>query len=240
MVPRAQEPPLFSVQMELVFWLTKRLSWKDWLNTLIVFLIGYNVPSINDDAINRLPQVECNLLLDEFPTVAETVKALKILSSDKAPGWDAIPAEIYKAEGTPLAKRTTELFHIMLRKKAIPQEFNDASIIHLFKRKWNPQLCDNHRGISLLSIAGEVLARVLFNQLNDHLQQSGLLPESQWGLRKDRGTIDMIFIARPLQEKCQEQNMDLYMTFVDLTKAFDSVVRVFGKLWRRLAVRPSL
>ena len=27
------------------------------------------------------------------------------------------------------------------------------------------------------------------------------------------------------QEKCQEQNVDLYMTFVDLTKAFDTVSR---------------
>ena len=34
----------------------------------------------------------------------------------------------------------------------------------------------------------------------------------------------MIFTARQLQEKCQEQNMDLYMTFVDLTKAFDTVI----------------
>ena len=33
----------------------------------------------------------------------------------------------------------------------------------------------------------------------------------------------MIFTARQLQEKCQEQNVDLYMTFVDLTKAFDTV-----------------
>ena len=33
--------------------------------------------SINDDAINRLPKVECNLQLDEFPIVAETVKAIK-------------------------------------------------------------------------------------------------------------------------------------------------------------------
>ena len=57
--------------------------------------------SIHDDAINRLPQVECNLLLGEFPTVSETVKAIKILSSGKAPGSDAIPAEIYKAGGTP-------------------------------------------------------------------------------------------------------------------------------------------
>ena len=41
----------------------------------------------------------------------------------------------------------------------------------------------------------------------------------------------MIFTARQLQEKCQEQNMDLYMTFVDLTKAFDTVSREgFGKI----------
>ena len=98
--------------------------------------------SINDDAINRLPQMECNLLLDDFPTVAETVKAIKLLSSGKAPGSDAIPAEIYKAGGTSVAKKMT--FHIMWRKEATPQEFMDAQIIHLFKRKGNPQLCDNH------------------------------------------------------------------------------------------------
>ena len=72
-----------------------------------------------------------------------------------------------------------------------PQEFKDASIIHLFRRKWNPPLCDNHRGISLLSVAGKVLARVLLNRLNEHLEQSGLLQESQCGFRNDRGPIDM-------------------------------------------------
>ena len=41
--------------------------------------------SINDEAVNRLPQVECNPLLDELPAVSETVKAIKLLSSGKAP-----------------------------------------------------------------------------------------------------------------------------------------------------------
>ena len=54
------------------------------------------VSSINDDAFNRLPQVECNLLLDGFPTVSETVIAIELLSSGKAPGSDAIPVEIYR------------------------------------------------------------------------------------------------------------------------------------------------
>ena len=40
----------------------------------------------------------------------------------------------------------------------------------------------------------------------------------------------MIFTARQLQEKCKEQNLDLYMTFVDLTKAFHTVSRV--GLWK--------
>ena len=40
----------------------------------------------------------------------------------------------------------------------------------------------------------------------------------------------MIFTASQLQEKFQEQNVDLYMTFVDHTKAFDTVSR--DGLWK--------
>ena len=43
----------------------------------------------------------------------------------------------------------------------------------------------------------------------------------------------MIFTARQLQVKCQEQNVDLYMTFVNLTKAFDTVSR--EGLWKIMA-----
>ena len=161
--------------------------------------------SINDGDINRLPQVECSVLLDEFPTVSKIVSTIKLLSSGKAPGSDAIPAEIYKAGDPTVAEKLTLLFHIMWRKEAIPQEFKGATIIHLFKRKGNSQVFDNHRGISLLSIAGKILASILLNHLNEHLAQSGLLPESQCGFRKDRETTDMIFTARQLQEKCQNR-----------------------------------
>ena len=85
------------------------------------------------------------------------------------------------------------------------------------------------RGISLLLIAGNALARVLLNWLSAHLEQ-GLLPESQCDLWKDGGTIDIVFPTRQPQEKCQEQNTDLYSTYVNLTKAFDTVSR--EGLWR--------
>ena len=179
----------------------------------------------------RLPQIECNVLLDEFPTIMETRKAVQQLSSGKAPGADAINAEVY-AFGVcvgggvlPMSEKITELIHCMLRKEAIPQEYKDAPIIHLYKRKGNPQVFENQRGISHQSIAGKILATILLFRLNVHFDQKGPIPESKCGFRKDRGTIDMIFTTRKLQEKSQEQNVDLYTTFVDLTKAFVTVSR---------------
>ena len=68
--------------------------------------------SINEDAVDRLPHV----LLDEFPTVMETRKAVQQLSSGKIPRADAIPAEVYKAKGLPIAEKLTQLFHCMWRK----------------------------------------------------------------------------------------------------------------------------
>ena len=67
--------------------------------------------------------------------------------------------------------------------------------------------------------------RVLLNRLSAHVDELGILPESQCGFRTGRGTTDMIFSARRLQEKCQEQYKDLYLVFIDLTKVFDSVNR---------------
>ena len=66
--------------------------------------------SVNDNAINRLPKIECNVLLGEFPTVTETRKTSQHLSSGKAPGTGVIPAEVYKAGGLPMAEKLTQLF----------------------------------------------------------------------------------------------------------------------------------
>ena len=103
-----------------------------------------------------------------------------------------------------------------------PQKLKDAFIVHLYKRKRNCQTCDNHRSISILFIARKILARVLLNRLIDH-PEDGLLPENQCTFIPARSTVDMIFAAR--QTKGQKQNVSLYTSFVDLSKAFDTVCR---------------
>ena len=57
--------------------------------------------------------------------------------------------------------------------------------------------------------------------------------EPVWFSCGTQPTADMIFAAWQLREKCQEQNVGLFTTFVDLTKAFDTVYR--EGLWKIMA-----
>ena len=75
------------------------------------------------------------------------------------------------------------------------------------------------------------MAKIMLTRLLEHVVYL-VLPESQCGFRRGRSTIDMIFVDRQRQKKYCEQHQDLYMAFVDLTKAFDTVNR--DLLWNIL------
>ena len=113
---------------------------------------------------------------------------------------------------------------------SVPQAWKDASIVTIDK-KGDRTDCRNYRGISLLSIAGKIFARILLNRISTHITPE-VVPETQCGFRGNWTTVDMIFCLRQLQEKCIEQDRPLYMVFVDFSKAFDTVGRT--GLWQLL------
>lgn len=146
--------------------------------------------------------------------------AIRKMRNNKAAGPDGISAEIMKKVGPVLFKSVYALLLKIWKEEKIPAQLRDALIVSIFK-KGDKADCRNYRGIFLLSTLGKALARVLAKRLTTLLESK--LPKSQSGFRTNRGTTDMIFIAHQLQEKCQEQNLPLYIYFISLTKAFDSV-----------------
>lgn len=96
----------------------------------------------------------------------------------------------------------------------------ELSLFYCHKYKGDKATCGNYRGISLLAVAGKVLAKVMRRRLINHIAET-ILPKC--GFRKSRSTVDMVFITQQLQEKCREQQKGLFMAFVDLSKAFDTV-----------------
>ena len=154
----------------------------------------FNHPSsISEEAIAHIPQVVINASLAN--STLEGRRAVKALSTSKAPGSDTIPGELYILSRPNLISKLTELFKSAWTSEAVPQEFKDATIVHLCKRKGNQQCCDSHWGISLLSITGKVFAHLLLNHLLAHLEHC-LLPESQCGFWEGHSTVDMVFAAQ--------------------------------------------
>ncbi|BHF58286.1 hypothetical protein SprV_0100123800 [Sparganum proliferum] len=144
-------------------------------------------------------QVEINIDPDPPPSLPEAIRDVRHLSSKKARGYGAIPADIYKHSDHRLMGQLTALSREMWRQGQVTQDFGDATVLHLYKSVENRHLCDNHRGILLLKTTGKIFSRALLNRLTNHLE-SGLLPEIQCGFQRHRGITNMVFVARQLQE----------------------------------------
>ena len=149
------------------------------------------------------------------------MSALSKLKKGKAGGRTGILSELLRHGGAELHDRLLKLVQEVCEEGVVVGDWKDTEIVPIPK-KGDLKHCDNWWGISLLDVVGKVFARILQERLQTVVER--VLPESQCGFRKGRGCNDAIF-ARQLVEKCREHDNSLFIMFVDLRKAYDSVPR---------------
>ncbi|MEW8152430.1 MAG: reverse transcriptase family protein [Candidatus Thiodiazotropha endolucinida] len=179
---------------------------------------------------------DCNLDDNEYLnasfTVAEIEKCIKNLKNSKSPGIDNILNEYIKNSKAVLLPFYVQLFNSILDTGIIPTSWVEGIIIPLYKNKGNSMDPDNYRPITLLSCLGKLFTAVLNNRLNAYLEEYELLNENQAGFRKQYSTTDHIFTLHCIIDLLRFQKRKIYCTFIDFSKAFDSVWRI--RLWRKL------
>ena len=106
----------------------------------------------------------------------------------------------------------------------------EALLFSLYKGKGDRSDLSNYRGIVLLDVVSKLVSRVINSRLVWVVEQ--VCGETENGYRKNRGTTDCTFLLRRLLESWRrsrplapEGSQDLFLLFVDLQKAFDSVPR---------------
>ena len=176
----------------------------------------------DSQVIQELPVISPMLDLDEPPTEEELLEAMGKMKRGKAGGKSGILTELVQYGGVDLWDRLLSLFQVVWGEGEVVADWRDVEVVPIPK-KGDLQCCDNYRGISLLDVVGKLFARVVQERLQVIAKR--VLPDSQCGFRKGRGCCDMIFVARQLLEKAREHNDSLYILFVDLRKAYDSVPR---------------
>ena len=142
------------------------------------------------------------------------------MKNRKAPGIDAITAEVLKAAGKPMVDMLENIFNLIWNVESTPKDWSRMVVTPIHKKgdKLNPE---NYRAISLLSIPGKVFCRILLDRMKAKTEEA--TSESQFGFRPYRGTVDAIFITRQILEKAKEHNVPLHFNFVEFKAAFDTV-----------------
>ena len=156
------------------------------------------------------------------PTKAEIIKAIKTIKNGKAAGPDGIPPEALKADPAVSAEILQPLLQKIWEDEEMPENWKIGYMVKLPK-KGDLSLCNNWRGIMLLSVPSKILTRVILERLKEALDKK-LRPE-QAGFRKERSCTDHIATLRIIIEQSIEWQSPLFKTFVDFEKAFDSVDR---------------
>ena len=185
-----------------------------------------NVPGdIDHEALDNIPQRVTKTSLDDIPTMYEMARTIAGMKDGKAPCEDGIPARRRQ-----YVQQTAPTNHQCVRGGFCTTSMEGCHIVIIYK-KGDRTDCVNCRGISLLSIAGKIFARILVNRLSTHITLE-VVPEIQCSFRGNRSIVVMIFCLRQLHDKCIEQDRPLYMVSVDFSKAFDIIGRT--GLWHLL------
>jgi len=146
--------------------------------------------------------------------------AIKKARANKAPGPDAITAELFKFLDRENRLSLLKLLNQWWSCESIPDEHLLAQVVSIFK-KGNTDQISNYRPISLLNIIYKLFAAILQKRLADQIDP--FVSESQFGFRKQRDTTQALYIARRLQDIAEQSGENVILTALDWEKAFDRI-----------------
>lgn len=157
-------------------------------------------------------------------TEKEVTDSLRKIKMGKAVGIDNISGEMLKCASPMITPWLLRLFNDILLKGIYPQQWCVGIITSLFKggEAHDP---NNYRGLTITSCLGKVYNSILNTRLEKFVDSNKILPDNQIGFKKKSRTSDHMFILKTLIDKYvnNRNSRPIYICFVDLRKAYDSV-----------------
>ena len=177
------------------------------------------IEELFDDDRKEKPSLTKNI---EGPPILkdEVENAIKKMKHGRAPGPDNIPVEIYDALGEIGINEITQLVNKIYDTGKIPSSLSRSIFITIPKKPGATE-CESHRTISLMNHVTKILLRIIMERIRSKIRPE--ISETQFGFVADKSTRNAIFTLSMLIERCIQMQKDLYLCFIDYSKAFDKV-----------------
>lgn len=145
------------------------------------------------------------------------------LRNNKSPGKDKITALHLKKFSKKLLVQLFHIIQISLRVHYFPNAWEIAVVIPIPKHDKNKTYPSSYRPVSLLSICGKILERIILVELRKHMDTNNIIVNKQFSFRNKHSTI--LQLIRVIHYIANEHNKNRLtaMVLLDLIKAFDSV-----------------
>ena len=144
------------------------------------------------------------------------------LNPNKAVGADDVYARVLKECSNEVALPLFLIFSKSIAEGKVPSDWKKANVTPLFKKgsKKDP---GNYRPVSLTSIAGKILERIVKKQMVQHLEENDILRSTQHGFISGRSCLTNLLEYLEFVTSKIDNKEPVDVIYLDFSKAFDKV-----------------
>jgi Reverse transcriptase (RNA-dependent DNA polymerase) len=106
-----------------------------------------------------------------------------------------------------------------------PESWTEALVIPILKKGKDPTNATSYRPISLTSCVCKVMEKLINRRLVFVLESKQLIPDQQYGFKKERSTKDVLKILTTDIIETFRERKHLVLTSLDISKAYDTCWR---------------
>ena len=155
-------------------------------------------------------------------TLTEVRQAVSELKSGKCVDPMGYIREVFINSGDGLLLHLLDMINVIKKSKIIHLEWSEMWIKTLKKKKGSYKTHNNYWGIFIVPIISVIFEKLIKNRIMDTLQ--GTMSDFQNGGMRGKGVVDNLFILRGIIDHAMYLGKQLWITFYDTEKCFDSLL----------------